>query len=73
MNTLTNFVGAHSGLFTAAAAYVFLAIVGSMPAPGDPRPLAQKVYETFYVALHMLANRVPAKYQPPSGAEVKNA
>lgn len=67
---MTNFLSAHWGLITALGAYVFLAVVASLPTPGDPRPVSQKLYETFYDTLHLLANRVVVKYPPPGEPKV---
>jgi hypothetical protein len=61
---MTNFLLAHWEIVTAVSAYIFLAFVGALPKPGDPRPVAEKVYQAFYDAVHLLANRVPSKYQP---------
>jgi hypothetical protein len=63
---VTNFLAAHWAVVTAVSAYVFLALVSAMPLPGDPRPVEQKVYDTIYTTLHVLANRVVVKYPPPA-------
>lgn len=63
---MMNFFAQHWELTVAVSAYVFLAIVGALPKPGDPRPVTEKVYQAIYDALHLLANRVPSKYQAPA-------
>lgn len=69
MEALINLIAAHSTIVTVAAIYVFMAFVGGMPEPGDPRPLPQKVYSMFYTALHLLMNKVeerrPGMILPP--------
>jgi hypothetical protein len=64
---MLNFVYAHWEIIGVASAYTFLAFVGALPKPGDPRPVSEKVYQAIYDAAHLLANRVPTRYQPPQG------
>ena len=59
------FIVGHIGTIAAVAAYLYLALVSSLPDPGDPRPVSQKVYQTVYTMLHILSNRVVVKYPPP--------
>ena len=59
------FIVGHLGTIVAIAAYLYLALVSSLPDPGDPRPVSQKVYQTVYTMLHILSNRVVVKYPPP--------
>lgn len=61
----------HIVLISAVGAYLFLALVSGLPEPGDPRPVSQKIYQTIYVALHILANRVVLKYPPPPPTDPK--
>jgi hypothetical protein len=56
--TPLNFLTQHATLISLVGAYVFLAVVGSLPEPGDPRPISQKLYDTFYKTVHLLANKV---------------
>jgi hypothetical protein len=63
---MVNFLLAHLGAVAAVSAYVFLALVSALPDPGDPRPLSEKLYDAFYTALHVLANRVIVKYPQTS-------
>lgn len=65
MSSIEAFVSAHYALIGMGAAYVYLAFVSGLPEPGDPRPVSQKIYQTFYVAMHVLSNRVVLKYPPP--------
>lgn len=65
MSPIETFVSAHYALIAGAVAYVYLAFVSGLPEPGDPRPVSQKIYQTFYVAMHVLSNRVVLKYPPP--------
>lgn len=51
----------HWEIISLAGAYVFLAFVSSLPEPGDPRPVSQKIYGTFYMMLHLLSNKVIEK------------
>jgi len=67
-----NFIGSHSEAIVLILAYMFLALVSALPTPGDPRPISQKIYETIYTALHLLANRVIDKkpaLAPPQEAK----
>lgn len=65
------FITEHIVSIALLAAYVFLALVSGLPEPGDPRPVSQKIYQTVYVALHILANRVVLKYPPPPPTDPK--
>jgi len=58
-------------MLAGASVYVFLAVVESLPEPGDQRPVRQKLYVSFYRTLHLLANKVIEKrpqYQLPTVA-----
>lgn len=61
MQALIALIAAHSTIVTVVVAYVGLAIVQGLPEPGDPRPVSQKLYSTFYTAAHLLANKAVEK------------
>jgi hypothetical protein len=52
------FIAAHWAAITFVSLYFFVAGVSVMPAPGDPRPIKEKLYEAFYQFLHVISNRV---------------
>lgn len=58
---MTAFITAHWVALSFGGAYFFVAAVSSLPLPGDPRPVDQKLYEAFYVFLHIISNRVVEK------------
>jgi hypothetical protein len=69
-----NFLAEHATLIGLAAAYIGLAFVAALPEPGDPRPVGQKLYATFYTAAHLLANKAIEKrpnlaFTPAEGAK----
>lgn len=68
---IQNFIFAHWEIVTALSAYVFLAFVGAMPAPDDPRPFGRKTYDLLYTALHLLANKVTDRKPQYSLPEIK--
>ena len=65
MTFVKAFIVNHLGTIAAVGAYLYLALVSSLPEPGDPRPVSQKVYQTAYTMMHILSNRVVVKYPPP--------
>jgi hypothetical protein len=52
---------AHSTAITVGAIYCFLGGVSCLPEPGDPRPFSIKFYESTYLFLHLLSNRIVTK------------
>ena len=62
MAAIATFLQEHWQMTLMIAGYFFLAFVGAMPEPGDPRPLGEKIYSLFYDMMHLLANRLPARY-----------
>ena len=58
---MQEFIQAHWGVIVTVTAYIFLALVGTMPAPGDPRPLKVKLYEWLFDFLHLISNKVSEK------------
>ena len=59
---LYNFIGAHEVVLT----YILMAMALSLPAPGDPRPLKEKLYSWFHDTAHALANRSRPAPPPPA-------
>lgn len=56
--------------------YVFLALIATMPVPGDPRPVLTKLYEWVYDFFHVLSNKIVERHPQaalPQGEEKKNA
>lgn len=54
---IQSFITAHWEILSFVLAYCFVAFVNSIPAPGDPRPLSEKMYDTVYTFLHVIANK----------------
>jgi hypothetical protein len=72
MTCISQFVVAHWFAITSVTAYLFLAAVATMPAPGDPQPLRTKFYVWFYDFLHLVSNKVSEKHPgviPPAGEQ----
>lgn len=44
-----------------AVAYIGVAFSNSLPEPGDPRPVSQKLYSVFYNMTHLLTNKAIEK------------
>ncbi len=57
METITKLIAEHWVGIALVSGYIFIGAVSTMPKPGDPRPLSEKLYESFYDLLHMLANK----------------
>lgn len=58
MTSLEQFVTVHWIAISFGAAYFFIAVVETMPKPGDPRPTSQKLYNWVYDVVHLLSNKV---------------
>ena len=57
-----SFISAHWAGIAFVSLYVFLALVATMPAPGDARPVWTKLYEWLYDFLHVLSNKIVERH-----------
>lgn len=71
MNSFSTFVAHNWGYILAGSAYFIVAAVETMPKPGDPRPVAEKVYNWFYDFFHVISNKVVERH--PNAAPVPSA
>jgi hypothetical protein len=53
---------AHPTTWALGSAYVFTAMINSLPEPGSGRPVGAMLYQWLYDFLHVLSNRVVQKY-----------
>ena len=62
IDSIINSINTHPTTWCMITAYVALAAVNALPAPGTDRPLNVLVYQWMYDFLHALSNRVVQKY-----------
>jgi hypothetical protein len=70
MDQLLPLLAQHPTVDLMVAGYFLIAAVETMPEAGDPRPLGTKLYAWFYSFMHLVMNKVEAKYpqlQTPNG------
>lgn len=59
---MAQFISAHYVVIGGALLYFYVAAVETMPAPGDPRPWGEKLYDWVYRFFHVVSNKVVERH-----------
>jgi hypothetical protein len=67
---MSNFIANNSTVILFVGLYMAVGLIAHLPEPGDPRPIGEKLYQTFYDTCRVLANMAVERNPKLAGAAV---